>query len=84
METGLDILTLDQVKPGEKVVIKAFDGKPAELDYLFEMGLLEGTSVKFVKNAPLGDPIEISFRGYHLSIRKSVAKSIIVEKAVSE
>jgi len=81
MESGLDILTLDKLNPGEKVVIKEFIGKPSELDYLFEMGLLEDTTVKFVKKAPLGDPIEISFRGYHLSIRKSVAKLIIVEKA---
>ncbi len=80
METVVDILTMDQLNPGEQVVIKSFIGKPTGLDNLFEMGLLEGTTVKFVKNAPLGDPIEISFRGYHLSIRKSIAKLIIVEK----
>jgi Fe2+ transport system protein FeoA len=45
-----------------------------------EMGLLEGTPVEIVKYAPLGDPMEICFRGYHLSIRKDVARSIMVNK----
>ena len=45
-----------------------------------EMGLIHGTEVRLVKFAPLGDPLEIQVRGYHLSIRRSEAKSIVVEK----
>jgi len=44
-----------------------------------EMGLLAGTRVTLVRCAPLGDPIEIKVRGYHLSLRKSEAAHVIVE-----
>jgi Fe2+ transport system protein FeoA len=43
---------------------------------LLEMGILEGTAIEVVRLAPLGDPIEIELRGYHLSIRKSEAEQI--------
>ncbi|MGA2016017.1 MAG: FeoA family protein [Opitutaceae bacterium] len=47
---------------------------------LREMGLLAGTRVTFVRCAPFGDPIEIKVRGYHLSLRKSEAARVIVER----
>ena len=46
---------------------------------LMEMGLLPGTSVRVVRLAPLGDPIDLEIRGYHLSLRKSEAGLIEVE-----
>jgi ferrous iron transport protein A len=46
---------------------------------LLEMGLLPGTEVRIVRVAPLGDPIELSLRGYALSIRKAEAMGISVE-----
>ena len=45
-----------------------------------EMGLLPGTAVELIKRAPLGDPIELRVRRYHLSIRRSEARAIMVEK----
>jgi Fe2+ transport system protein FeoA len=45
------------------------------------MGLLPGTTVTLVRTAPLGDPIEIKVRGYHLSLRKSEAEFVLVEPA---
>ena len=48
---------------------------------LLEMGLLVGTSVELVRFAPLGDPVEIKLRGYHLSLRKHEAEQIWVERA---
>ncbi len=47
---------------------------------LREMGLLAGTRVTLVRCAPFGDPIEIKVRGYHLSLRKSEAAHVIVER----
>lgn len=47
---------------------------------LREMGLLAGTPVTLVRCAPFGDPIEIKVRGYHLTLRKSEAAHVIVER----
>lgn len=49
-----------------------------------EMGLVTGTTVKVLKSAPLGDPIEIEFRSYKLCIRKSEAKMFLVEAVSAE
>ncbi len=46
---------------------------------LLEMGILPNTLIRVIKKAPLGDPLEISIRGYELSLRKEDAKSIKVE-----
>ena len=46
---------------------------------LMEMGLLVGTPVELVRFAPLGDPVEIKVRGYHLTLRKHEAEQIIVQ-----
>lgn len=81
MET---VVSLDQLKPGERAVLKFFGKQSEESFYLRELGLLEGTIVQMIKFAPLGDPLEIRFRGYHLSIRRSVANSIMVEKLVED
>ncbi len=70
--------TLNDLKPGETAIIKSFTEHDAEMDYLMELGVMEGTAVTFVKCAPLGDPIEIDVRGYHLSLRRSRARCIRV------
>ena len=46
---------------------------------LREMGLLPGTTVTLVRAAPMGDPLEIKVRGYHLTLRKSEADHVVVE-----
>lgn len=81
MET---VLALDKLRPGEKAIIKSFGGQAEESGYLMELGLLVGTIVQMIKFAPLGDPLEIRFRGYHLSIRRSVAQTILVEKLTKD
>ncbi|HTG43377.1 MAG TPA: ferrous iron transport protein A [Verrucomicrobiae bacterium] len=48
---------------------------------LMEMGLLVGTSIELVRFAPLGDPVEIKVRGYHLTLRKHEADQIFVSLA---
>jgi ferrous iron transport protein A len=48
---------------------------------LREMGLLPGTALTLVRTAPLGDPLEIKVRGYHLTLRKTEAERVLVECA---
>ena len=52
---------------------------PEHRSRLLEMGLLVGTSVELVRFAPLGDPVEIKVRGYHLTLRKHEADLIFVQ-----
>ena len=75
-----DMISLDTLQPGERAIIRSIQGDTAEEVALMEMGLLVGTSIDFIKSAPLGDPIELRIRGYHLSIRRSEARAILVEK----
>ncbi len=44
------------------------------------MGILPGVTIEMIRHAPLGDPIALKIKGYHLSLRKSEAKHILVEK----
>lgn len=71
---------LDQLQPGDKAIIRRIGGDTVEEAHLMEMGLLPGTPVEFIKRAPLGDPIELRVRRYHLSIRCSEAHHILVDK----
>ncbi len=73
-------LTLEQLKPGEQGTICKYKRCQADESYLMEMGLVSGTHIKIIKYAPLGDPIELQVRGYHLSIRRSEAKRILVKR----
>ena len=71
--------TLDSLQPGENAVVQSLDGDPEASARLMEMGLLPGTPIQVVRFAPLRDPIEITLRGYHLSLRRAEAAGIIVE-----
>jgi ferrous iron transport protein A len=53
---------------------------PESRGRLLEMGLLVGTPVELVRFAPLGDPVEIKVRGYHLTLRKNEAEQIWVKR----
>lgn len=71
--------TLKATKCGETVTIKKLEGSGAVKRRIMDMGLTKGTSVYVRKVAPLGDPVEITVRGYELSLRKQDAESILVE-----
>ena len=70
---------LSQLGIGEKGVITAVNGEGAIRRRLFDMGITPGAEVYLRKKAPLGDPIEISLRGYELTLRKADASMIEVE-----
>lgn len=71
--------TLKEVKVGETVKVTKLNGEGAIKRRIMDMGLTKGTSVYIRKVAPLGDPIEITVRGYELSLRKADADMIEVE-----
>lgn len=64
---------------GEKGIIKAVHGEGAVRRRLFDMGITPGAEVYLRKKAPLGDPIEISLRGYELTLRKAEAAQVEME-----
>ncbi len=71
--------TLKEVKVGETVTIRRLGGEGAIKRRIMDMGLTKGTEVYVRKVAPLGDPMELTVRGYELSVRKSDAEKIEVE-----
>ena len=72
-------MTLDKLPIGKSAVIRKVGGEGVLRCRLLDMGLIPKTTVKIIKVAPLGDPIELLIRGYSLSIRKEDAAKIEVE-----
>ena len=70
--------SLKEVPVGSTVTIKKLHGRGATKKRIMDMGLIKGSRVKVTKVAPLGDPIELTVRGYELSIRKAEAELIEV------
>ncbi|MDD6839987.1 MAG: ferrous iron transport protein A [Candidatus Ornithospirochaeta sp.] len=71
--------TLRDVKIGESVKVKALKGEGPVKRRIMDMGITKGVEIYLRKVAPLGDPIEVSVRGYELTLRKSEAENIEVE-----
>ncbi|SDR95256.1 FeoA family protein [Opitutus sp. GAS368] len=72
-------LKLSELALGASARVKDFPKTGATFVRLREMGLLPGTTVTFVRAAPLGDPLEFKLRGYHLTLRRAEAAQITVE-----
>ena len=68
--------TLKQAKIGDTVTVVKLHGEGAVKRRLMDMGITKGVSVFIRKVAPLGDPIEVTVRGYELSLRKADAEMI--------
>lgn len=71
--------TLKDVKIGESVKVVKLHGEGAVKRRIMDMGLTKGVDVQIRKVAPLGDPVEVTVRGYELSLRKADAEMIEVE-----
>ena len=71
--------TLDQLRPKECGVIAALHGEGSLQQRMLEMGVTDGTPIEVLRFAPLGDPMEIFVRGFHLSLRKSEAAFVEME-----
>ena len=73
------MLTLKETKVGQTVKVVKLHGEGAVKRRIMDMGITKGTDVHIRKVAPLGDPMEVTVRGYELSLRKADAEMIEVE-----
>lgn len=72
---------LSSLSPGASGKIVRINVAPDHRARLMEMGLLVGTPVQLIRFAPLGDPVEIKVRGYHLTLRRLDAEQILIVPA---
>jgi len=70
---------LSELAIGSSALVRDMPKQGSAFLRLREMGLLPGTSVFLVRTAPMGDPLEIKVRGYHLTLRKTEADHVMVE-----
>ena len=75
------LISLSQLPVGASATLRDFPKAGTAFLRLREMGLLAGTTLTLVRTAPMGNPIEIKVRGYHLTLRKSEADHLLVEPA---
>ncbi|MCR5581124.1 MAG: ferrous iron transport protein A [Pseudobutyrivibrio sp.] len=71
--------TLRDVNVGETVKVTKLNGEGAVKRRIMDMGITKGVELHVRKIAPLGDPVEVTVRGYELSVRKADAEMIVVE-----
>ena len=71
--------TLRQAKIGDTVTVVKLHGEGAVKRRIMDMGITKGSRIYIRKVAPLGDPVEVTVRGYELSVRKEDAKCVLVE-----
>lgn len=72
--------SLKDLRPGQTATVRAVSGEGELRRRLLEMGFVSGTPVRVVCRAPLGDPLEVALHGYHLSIRRHDAETILVDQ----
>ena len=72
-------MTLDQLPIGSSATVTKLTGAPGIRRRLMEMGITPSATVEAVRRAPLGDPLDVKIRGYHLSLRKEEAAAIEVQ-----
>lgn len=71
---------LSDLPVGSHAIVREFPKQGSAFLRLREMGLMPGTALTLVRTAPLGDPLELKIRGYNLTLRKSEAEHVLVEK----
>jgi len=70
---------LKDLEPGQKARIIKISGNSSIKRRIMDMGLVPGAEIEMERYAPLGDPVEIKLKGYHLSLRKEEAENIVIE-----
>lgn len=73
-------MKLTNLPPGKSAKVLSIAGNTPITKRLMEMGVVPGVSVRLVKSAPFGDPLEVRVRGYNLAMRRSEAQTIEVEQ----
>jgi ferrous iron transport protein A len=75
---GPAAVSLDALEAGRQARVAAVRGSGAVARRLMEMGVVPGAPIRVIKAAPLGDPLEIRVRNYHLALRRSEAQTVSV------
>lgn len=75
-------MTLDRLSIGQRATIVRVGGEKSTRRRLLDMGMISGETVTIKAIAPLGDPLELIIKGYHLSLRRHEARDILVEVQV--
>lgn len=70
---------LNEFSPGQRGVVLRIAGEGSIRRRLFDMGVTPGADITLRKLAPLGDPVEVTLRGYELTLRKSEASCVVME-----
>ncbi len=70
---------ISDLKPGDKGKIRKIEASSNLRRKLLDMGIIPGSPFEIVKLAPLGDPVDVKIKGYHLSLRKEEAATVSVE-----
>jgi ferrous iron transport protein A len=76
--SGPAAVSLDALEAGRRARVTAVRGTGAVARRLMEMGVVPGAPVRVIKAAPLGDPLEVRVRNYHLALRRSEARTVSV------
>ena len=71
-------MTLGEAQVGSTVTVQKIEGNGAYKRRIMDMGITKGTEIFIRKVSPLGDPVEITVRGYELSVRKNDASCVVV------
>ncbi len=73
-------LLLSDLAVGDHAIVVGFASRSAYVDSLLRLGLIPGTRFEVLRKAPLGDPLEIRFRGFSLALRPAEAGDLLVQK----
>jgi len=76
----MQLHTLKELNPGQRAKVVKINGSGAIRRRLVEMGVVPGCEVEMERYAPLGDPVEIKLTGAHLSLRKTEAEMVVIDK----
>ena len=76
-------MRLSELKAGDRAEVMAVKAEGAVRRRIMDMGLIKGTPFEVIRVAPLGDPMEICFKGLYLAMRKNEASGIVVAKQTS-
>jgi len=73
------MVRLSELRPGQKGIVARVEGPSEIRRRLLDMGLVRGTEVRAIREAPLADPVEYEVKGYNLSLRREEAACVFVE-----
>jgi ferrous iron transport protein A len=76
-------MTLDQLPLGQSATVLKLSGNSGVRRRLMEMGITTSATIEAIRRAPLGDPLDVKVRGYHLSLRKEEAAAVLISDPVS-